>query len=223
MNFIYLKNNLDLSKYCRINRFALMAVMLCLVLWGHTGCNSGSQTTASRAVGVGLNVQEIIDNRGGTIVANVCTLVSMDELAEILELEPNQIDITDSTPDGVNPPNSSCFFKWEDFDMANTGILLQCLRNPLEDEFPDYIIKFIESKKTSGEQGMDANPIVFEDFAGIGDDGAYSDAGAKCFWRLGDQVVFSIVFNTTHSPKERHRIARELATRMTEAYIAGKG
>ena len=64
--------------------------------------------------------------------------------------------------------------------------------------------------------------MVFKTLEGLGDDGAYSTEAGKYFWRLGDQVVFSIAFNTTHTPEQQYRIARNLGALLTQNYVDGK-
>ena len=185
-----------------------------------TGC--GGDGTPKGPVGVGLDMDTVLEQRGGEIVAEACTIVAIEDIAEALGLEPNEIEVTDSSYPGKDRKASSCFFKWNDFDLPNSGILLQFQRNTFADEYPDYFVGVIESKKTSGESGLDPETIFYDDFPDIGDDGAYSYKAGSAVWRLGNKVMLSIAFNTTFSEKEQYKIARKIAVKMTENYIAGK-
>lgn len=206
----------------KIIKSIILVSLFCYMSCNDQGCNQGDVFTREyEPVGVGLNVEEIIAKRNGLVVANACNMVPLEQIAEALGLEATQLEVTDSSEKGANRKSSSCFFKWDDFDLPNAGILFQSMRNPMPDEIPDYVIRFIESKKSTGERGIDEAPILFQDFPGIGDEGAYSTDAGKYFWRLGDKALLSIAFNTTHSATEQYVIARKLATLMTEGYIAG--
>ena len=183
------------------------------------GCNSGA---SSGSVGVGVDMDAVLELRGGQIIAEACTLVDHEDIAKALGLELKRLEITDSTNPDANRTASSCFFKWNDNDLPNAGILVQVQRNIYPDEYPDYIIGVVESKKTSGENGLSQEAILFDDFPDIGDDGAFSYKAGSAIWRLGNKVMFSISFNTTFPKDKQYRIARTIAAKMTENYIAGR-
>ncbi len=184
------------------------------------GC--GGDGSPKGPVGVGLDMDAVLEQRGGEVVAEACAIVDIEDIAEALGVEPNEIEVTDSSYPGKNRKASSCFFKWNDFDLPNSGILLQFQRNTFADEYPDYFVGVIESKKTSGESGLGPEAIFFDDFPDIGDDGAYSYKAGSCVWRLGNKVMLSISFNTTFSEHEQYKVARKIAAKMTENYIAGR-
>lgn len=175
------------------------------------------------AIGKGLNMTEVIEKRGGRLLDNACSIIPRRVIAEALGKNPGDFKLTNSSPRDANRTHSSCFFKWSDFDVANAGILIQMMRNPVGDEFPDWVVQFITSKKEMGESTTDGEKDVFKTFEGFGDDGAYSTLGGKYFWRLGDQIVFSIAFNTAHSPEDQYDIAVKLATQLTQNYLARAG
>lgn len=196
-------------------------------------CNSSSKNAPANAiithdqfvppqpemyVGHGVNIDEVI-KRKGRILDNACTIVPQKTIADALGLTPQDLILRNSTPRDNNPTHSSCFFKWEDYDLPNAGIMLQMMRNPNEEEFPNWVYRFIESYRNSGERGMDEQPVYYKKLEGFGDDGAYSTEGGKYFWRIGDKVIFGIAFNTTHGPVEQFNIAASLAKVMTENYL----
>ena len=174
-------------------------------------------------IGKGLNMTEVIEKRGGRLLDNACSIVPRKVIADALGKNTGDLKLTNSSPRDANRTHSSCFFKWSDFDVANAGILLQMMRNPVGEEFPDWVVQFVKSKKELGESTADGEKDLFKTFEGFGDDGAYSTVGGKYFWRLGDQVVFSLAFNTAHSPEEQYDIAVKLATTMTQNYLRRAG
>lgn len=188
-----------------------------------SGCKSTSAVDDKYdPVGVGVDMSQVLAKRNGVLLPNSCNIVNIEKIAEALEVPANAIEITDSSPAGSNPTHSSCFFKWEDVQMPNAGILFQAMRDPMGGEFPNYVQVYIESKKTTGEQGIGEQPMIFKTLEGLGDDGAYSTEAGKYFWRLGDDVIFSIAFNSPHSADQQYRIARKLGALMTQNYIDGK-
>ncbi len=187
------------------------------------GCNAVSGGAESFVpVGQGVDIDAVVQQRGGVLLPNTCGIVAHEDIAEALELTVQDLEITDSSPRDNNPTHRSCFFKWSDMELSNAGILFQAMRNPVGDEYPNYVELFIESKLTTGERGMEGDAVVFEPLEGLGDAGAYSASEGKYFWRLRDKVIFSIAFNTTHTPEQQYRIARRLGYLITKNYIDGK-
>lgn len=169
-------------------------------------------------VGQGLNIDNIIAQRG-SLLSNVQTLVPIETVAGALDKSVSEIIVKDASPRDGKETHSSCFFKWSDFEVNNAGILIQIMANPLGEEYPDYVPKFIESKRTLGEQDTEGEKNIFKTLQGLGDDGAYSYEAGKYFWRLGDKVIMSIAFNSAHSEEDQYRIAQTLGKIMTENYI----
>lgn len=199
------------------------------------GCNSGSSSTSgyeevishddfvppapTEVIGKNVDIDAIIEKRGGRVIQYACSMVKQQLIAEAIGKTTQELTIRNATPPNENPKQSACFIKWEDFDLPNTGIFIQMIRNPFEDEYPDYISKYVESYRLQGEQAVDEEPVFFKKFEGFGDDGSYSTEAGKYYWRLGERVSFLIAFNTRHSPPEQYRIATTLAKAMTEFYI----
>ena len=170
------------------------------------------------AIGANFDVESRLANRT-RLLPSACAIVRRNEVAEVLGLTVQDLIVTNSTPRDRNPTHSSCFYKWDDGILSNAGVMLQMMRNPNEEEFPDYVSAFIHAFRTKGERGLDEAPIIYEEFHGFGDDGAYSIEGGKYFWRLGEKIIFGIAFNTSHSPEEQYRIATDFAKLMTERFM----
>lgn len=172
-------------------------------------------------IGKGLDMDAIIAKRG-SVLPEACSIIPAQFIAEVLGVPESGLTIKDSSPRDETASHNSCFFKWEDPNFVNAGILLQGYINPVSDEYPDFIVEFIDSKRELGENTLEGVQDLFKTFEGFGDDGAYSTVSGRYCWRLGNKVVLSISFNTAHTPKEQYRIATILAKAFTENYIAGK-
>lgn len=180
---------------------------------------SGCGEEGLRPIGQGVDMEALIAKRGGKILPDACSLVPISEIAEILGLTEDQIFVRNSTPRDKNPTHSSCFFKWNEPNHPNSGILIQALRNPDEVAYPDYISQWIESSKMLGEQGTEGGPVYFSDFTGFGDAGSYSYASGKYYWRLGEKLYFLVAFNATDTPELQFNRAQKLAYKITKYYI----
>ena len=176
--------------------------------------------SVEQPIGKGLNIDAIASQRGG-LLTSARTIVPIENIAAELGKTVQDIVVKDSSPGGPAATHSSCFFKWSDFEVNNAGILIQVMLNPLGPEYPEYIEKFITSKKSLGEQNTEGEKILFQTLQGIGDDGAYSYEAGKYFWRLGDKVIMSIAFNSAHSEEDQYRIATSLGKQMIENYVKG--
>lgn len=154
------------------------------------------------------------------LLPEMCDLVPISYIAEVLQVEEGALKKVNSTSDGERPNHRTCFFKWEDPDFPNTGIMMQAMRNPMEDEFPEYIISWMESKRLSGEHTIsDDMTHMFKEFDGVGDEGLYNTDVGKYHWRYSDKVIFTLAFNSIHGHQEQIDIATQLAQRMTNEYL----
>ena len=171
------------------------------------------------AIGQGFDIEAHIEKKG-RILGNACSIVPKRTIAEALNVDVRDIYLRNSTPRDEKRTHTSCFFKWDDPELSNAGIMLQMMRNPNEEEFIDYAKKFIEAFRVRGERGVEPGEVImYEKFEGFGDDGSYSTEGGKYFWRLGDKIIFGIAFNTLHTAQEQYQIATTLAKVMTENYM----
>ena len=189
-----------------------------------SGCNTESCNKKADAfapgqpIGQGTDLDKIFSKRGSYLVSS-CYLVPVEEIASLLGINGNEITIKDSSPRDPKPSHNSCFFKFEDSRVVSAGILLQVMHNPLAEEYPTWAAQMITSKRDIGEMSLEGAPDKFLKFEGFGDDGSYSLVASRYFWRLGDKVVFSIAFNTAHTPEQQYVLAQELAKKMTINYL----
>ena len=168
-------------------------------------------------IGKNVDIVKVVTKKKGRL-GYACHLISADEMSQALGMTPQDIKLSNATPRDADPNQTACFYKWDDPEVVSAGIFIQLLRNPLGDDFPDYIVEFIKQKRSRGEQEANGDAIFLKEMD-WGDDGAYSTELAKYYWRLGEEVILSIAFNTSYSEREQYQIATKIATTLTRNYI----
>lgn len=151
-------------------------------------------------------------------VPDACTLVSTSTIAALVGTDAGAIEIKDGS--NANSKHSrSCFFKWDDPGMANAGVMVQVMTNPVVDDVPNYLTLFIDSKKTQGEQAFNSkDTYLYKDFKGFGDDGAASFDMHKYLWRTGDDFAYMVAFNTTLNERQELAAAKKIATEVMQNF-----
>jgi len=117
-----------------------------------------------------------------------------------------------------NPNVNSCFFKWPNGLIANSGIFLQLSENPLPEEVTDYATYFIKGKLEGGEMDMHGENYKYIPYDHIGTAGAYCAEQGKYFWQISPERVFMLAFNTGNSASKEKRWADAISTHVMEAY-----
>lgn len=132
-------------------------------------------------------------------VPDACALISVDQIAKILGVQPEAISQKDASHT-KSPFTRSCFYRW-DGASPNTGVLLQVQGNPVAEEYAEWVSLFVESKRTTGDKEMGTNEThKYEKMEGLGDDGSYSHRLGKYVWRDGNNFAFLLSFNTNSAP-----------------------
>ena len=142
---------------------------------------------------------------------DACSLLSEDLVVDIIGGQKGAVEIKDGSH-SQNLFSRACFFKWEDPGVKNAGIMVQVMLNPVEHDEPEYLSIYIASKKTSGETSMGGEKVLYKDFPGFGDDGAYSYTFHKYMWRQGNDFSYMIAFNTVMTEAEELAAAKRIAT-----------
>lgn len=226
------------SKYCynfegqirtKMNKLIFLAAVLLL---SSCQCNSGEGSTSqitktetgdalsSQNLMEGVNIDLLLANKTD-LLPEMCELVSLDEIAAALSLDVSQLTTKNSTPAGAKPNQRTCFFKWNDPNYPNTGIMMQALRNPMEVEFPEYIEVYMTSKRQNGENKLGDDFVhQFKDLGGMADEGIYNADVGKYYWRFSDKVILHLAFNTIHEQEEQFDIAMILGTKMIKNFLA---
>ncbi len=136
-------------------------------------------------------------------IPSACEMIGETEIQKILNLAGAPVNIKEADDPG-NMTTRSCFFKWDDANTPNAGILIQILTNPVYSEYPEYVSKFVTSKLTDGETMMGSdNPSVFKKFKSGNTVGAYSFEQGKFYWNLNNDYLFMLVYNVSTLSEEK--------------------
>jgi hypothetical protein len=165
-------------------------IFLLLVLVAFTACKNDKKTSETAEV-----KSDLPTNPENLTVPNSCSFLTVEWIKANLNLQDKDVTIKDAT-DPTKKDYTSCFFKWVNSDLEpDAGILIQIMVNPVYDEFPMWVTKFISAKLTDGESTVDGQaPVKFKKFeAGL--EGAYSFESKRFYWRNDDKFLFMLAFN----------------------------
>lgn len=125
-----------------------------------------------------------------------CDMITDEKLKEILNIQ-SAITLKDSSdPENLN--SQACFFKWDDPNTSNAGILIQITTNPVYEEYPGYISGFVQNKIKEGENIMGQDtPIKYKSFKIGSKEGAYSFDQGRFYWNGGGNYLFMLAFNVS--------------------------
>jgi len=196
-----------------MNKFLAFCVV---IIVSSCNCNNGQ---SSKSTFEKVDIEAILSQKEN-LLPEMCDIVSLKDLAQIFKLDESEIIKRNTTPSESNPKQRTCFFKWEDPSYPNTAIMVQALRNPLGDEYPNYIVEIMNTKRQNGENTMNGDgPNLFSDIESMADEAIYNADIGKYFWRFSDKVLFHLAFNTNHSNSEQLEMATKLGDKMIENYL----
>ena len=184
------------------------------------GCNnSPKDTTGNNAPTIniidGIDINEKLDSKANLLV-DMSQLVPIEDIAKALSLDLNQIKKVPSRTDNMN----TCFFKWEDPNFPNTGIMMQIKTNPYPLDLPDWAMASMNSLRQNGEAALgETYGYRYKDLDGMATEGLYNADIGKYYWRLTDKVILFLAFNTIHEQEEQFQIATEIGTHMIKNYL----
>lgn len=195
-----------------MNKFLAFCVV---IIVSSCNCNNGQ---SSKSTFEKVDIEAILSQKEN-LLPEMCDIVSLKDLAQIFKLDESEIIKRNTTPSESNPKQRTCFFKW-DSSYPNTAIMVQALRNPLGDEYPNYIVEIMNTKRQNGENTMNGDgPNLFSDIESMADEAIYNADIGKYFWRFSDKVLFHLAFNTNHSNSEQLEMATKLGDKMIENYL----
>ncbi|MBL0026813.1 MAG: hypothetical protein IPO98_18305 [Saprospiraceae bacterium] len=154
-------------------------------------------------------------------IPEACQMISDAKLKEILKIKAPSVNLINAT-DPQSPGAKSCFFKWEDANTPNAGILIQLQTNPVFDQYEDYFSKFVVSKLSEGETTLgDEKPSVYKKFNAGGVDGVYSFQQARFYWNYGNNYLVMLAMNvTTLSENQMVSAAEEIALEINKTFVS---
>lgn len=145
-------------------------------------------------------------------VPPVCNMITEAEIAELFGIASEEVKETNGNRGSAPDDNSkSCFWRW-----TNSGMLIQISTNPLPDELTDWATRYIESKKTSGEQSMDTpdSRYLFKDFKGPGMYNVYNEELGRYYVAKNQDYMITLIFNGNFGKDKKLEIATKLLTRI---------
>jgi len=192
----------------------LLRILTLVMIVAFAGCKGDKSTTATKAGDTPVAAPLEFDDR----LPNPCEVMATETIAGLVGTDAGALEVKDAS-NTQNLFSKACFFKWDDPNMTDAGVMVQIMTNPVEEEAPEYLQMFIASKKTAGESTIGSDKkILYRDFPGFGDDGAYSNELHKYLWRLGDDFSFLLAFNTTLNKDEELAAAKVLATEIMQKF-----
>lgn len=151
-------------------------------------------------------------------IPDACDLLTSKTISKYLKISEAAINLADGSSK-KSDLQRACFFKWDDPNMRNAGVMVQVQKNPVADDVPEYFTYMVQSLKTQGETDMAGLNMKYSDWPGHGDDAAYSTEAGKYVWRLGSDWAFMIAFNTTIDASQQkaaaEAFAKEIMSKMT--------
>lgn len=141
---------------------------------------------------------------------DACTLINESFIGSVIGVDDNQITLKDGSSI-ASPFARSCFFRWEHQGVPNSGVMVQVQVNPVPDELDDWAAYYIQAKKNGGEKTPDGSmTFKYENFDGMGIDGAYNFDLHRYIWRDKQDVVYLVAFNLPSTAKEELTWAKKI-------------
>ncbi len=159
-------------------------------------------------------------NNDGTELAplyNPCSLISVDELADILDISPSQLKIKPTSSSGTF--SRSCFLTWENVENGRKNSMFLMLQtDPIPGDFEDWAQSFLEAKISTGDMGYPNSslPYKYEKIEGMDGLSAYNDELKRVFWKFNKDYVLAIFYNASLTEKNRKENAIKIAKIMNK-------
>ena len=163
---------------------------------------------------------DVNKNEDGTELAplyNPCSLISVEELADILNISPGQIKVKPTSSSGSF--SRSCFLSWENMENgAKNSMFLMLQTDPIPGDFEDWAKSFIEAKITNGDMGYPdtETPYKYEPVEEIEGLSAYNDELRRVFWKFDKDYVMAIFYNAGLTTKNRKDYAVKISKIMNK-------
>ena len=145
-------------------------------------------------------------------LVNPCSLISKEQLADILGVSAENISIKNLAATGTY--SRSCFLRWENVENGSQRSMFFVLQtDPLPGDFEDWAHSFIDAKKTSGDIRYpdSGKPYKYKSIDGFEKEVAYNDDLKKVFWKIDKDYVGAIFFNAGLTSHNRKLYASEIA------------
>lgn len=140
-------------------------------------------------------------------IPNVCIRLTPADIADAFGIDKSIIKESNGNRSQGEISNSkSCFWRW-----GTEGIVIQISNNPLPDEVDDWGKRYVNTKKSTGEQMMSSTErFVFTDYDGPGKYNVYNADLGKYYSTKGEELIISLIFNGNMNKKKQLQIAKQL-------------
>jgi len=144
-----------------------------------------------------------------------CDIISEKEMQDILAMD-IALDVMDGNRNLTSETSTSCFYKWDDPKYDVSGVMIQVNKNPLPDEIPDYVNKYMNNKRWEGENnGEDIDEIFkYSDLEGLDFPAIYNRETYKYYFGIKNTYLCSVAFNYPASPEQLDAWFKVIAEKM---------
>lgn len=112
------------------------------------------------------------------------------------------------------------FVLWdESLYVNNKGFYLAIQSNRNSEYEGNFVRDFVNVLKTVGESDVQGNKSLYNDWPGIGTDGAYSLSSRTYTWQIHNCILFKLIFNTSHDSEAQLKYATHLAHEFNAQYF----
>ena len=174
-----------------------MRQLLFIILLGITcfSCKNESSVSSAESNNLLTEVGPPVDPANLKLPSS-CSLISAAEIKAIFNTK-TDVNVKDAS-DGKDTNSRACFFRWEDPNTPNAGIMIQLQTNSVFEEYPEYIANYIPNKLENGEMAMgDDRPIKYSKFDAKGRPGAYSFQQGRFYWTMDNNYIIALYFNVS--------------------------
>ena len=181
--------------------------------------DSLGNVSISPSIVLDKNIESTLEERINHI-PDMCTLVSLTDISSSLSIASNDIRSRNSDQLTSSVSNRSCFFKWDDSNYPNSGILMQVKTQSPSSDFDNWAILFMDNIRAQGAQKMgDPTKYGYKIITGMSDEGLFNTDVGEYYWRFSDKVILHLAFNSRHEQEEQMKLAIDLGSTMIENFL----
>lgn len=194
---------------------ALFLIMSCNGKPTEAVKDKNGTATLSKSIIEGVDLDKILNSKS-TLLEDMGSIVPIENIASALGIDPSVIKKVPNADANSN----TCFFKWDDPNYPNTGIMMQVKKNPYPVELPEWAMVTMNGLRKDGETGLGGEfNHRYSPLNGMATEGLYNSDIGKYYWRLSDKVVLFLAFNTVHEQEPQFKMATELGSQMIKNYL----
>lgn len=139
----------------------------------------------------GGDLSDFYQSKNESGIPNPCSFVDAKFLASNLKASEGHVtEKQGKMSAGIAKTSRSCFWQWN-----NGGLVIQISTNPMPDDLPNYISKFLTTKKSFGDNNLDGeHKSKFIDFEGPGTMNIKHQESGRYYVSKGDDYLIMLMF-----------------------------